>query len=392
MNFREPFSFISSNLSASLKKLEDLFDADSVSSKDNILVFDGLYILGPNHLIDFVSHSKEFFNKFSNADLQSIKKEINIVARSFYAPDDYAFPDLPVVLYYKLVPELNSKPVLVKEFKMKPGELLIVPESSEYLCAISYQDSRMDAKCKLPEEFLWFDFVRDGFTSKTIFNFNLEHADKSIEGRKIQKGNLLYLDKTIFESHMLHFQNQFIDKEYFQLCPFIPDNEYASLKEVMASSDLWIRRTGDIYTQVALDIKAWSELDICPSIVLKIIDYFKNELFIFSLSNLTGINLNSLLEISAYKFVANQFVGNHSDGTFGGALKVRVNWLIQNPKNRTSDMRFWDPFDKNGVVTEFEAIENSITIFKLGDETPHDISPMPDVIDVERINIVLTYG
>ncbi|MBK7694307.1 MAG: hypothetical protein IPI30_08275 [Saprospiraceae bacterium] len=69
-----------------------------------------------------------------------------------------------------------------------------------------------------------------------------------------------------------------------------------------------------------------------------------------------------------------------------------MNWLIQNPSTPKEDMRFWNPFNKEEDVVIYQAIENSITIFKIGDETPHDIAPIPEITDKDRINIVLTYG
>jgi hypothetical protein len=393
MDFREPFSFITNNFQDSLLKMEHFLEAKSTITQKDIPFLDGLYLAGSNHLIEEVSNGIHYKEKFLNANPDYEIAHHNSIAKGLYAPHTYSKSDLPVILYYKLVPELDNKPVLTKEFKMKPGEFLIIPESSEYLCAVSYQDSRMDAKSELPEEFIWVQFLKDGYKVEKKFNFNKELADTTPEKRIKKIGKCLRIKENFAEPNIEIQNKQFNDSSlHFQLFPFISEAEHHTFKYEMDKSNLWVRRTGDIYTQVAMDIIEWTKKTDCPSIIKEVLAKFRNQNLIANLSKLTGIKLEKLLEISAYKLIKNEYVNNHSDGTFNNYLKVRVNWLIQNPSTRKEDMRFWNPFNKEEDVVIYQAIENSITIFKIGDETPHDIAPIPEITDKDRINIVLTYG
>jgi hypothetical protein len=393
MDFREPFSFITNNFQDSLLKMEHFLEAKSTITQKDIPFLDGLYLAGSNHLIEEVSNGIHYKEKFLNANPDYEIAHHNSIAKGLYAPHTYSKSDLPVILYYKLVPELDNKPVLTKEFKMKPGEFLIIPESSEYLCAVSYQDSRMDAKSELPEEFIWVQFLKDGYKVEKKFNFNKELADITPEKRIKKIGKCLRIKENFAEPNIEIQNKQFnVSSLHFQLFPFISEAEHQTFKYEMDKSNLWVRRTGDIYTQVAMDIIEWTKKTDCPSIIKEVLAKFRNQNLIANLSKLTGIKLENLLEISAYKLIKNEYVNNHSDGTFNNYLKVRVNWLIQNPSTRKEDMRFWNPFNKEEDVVIYQAIENSITIFKIGDETPHDIAPIPEITDKDRINIVLTYG
>jgi len=393
MDFREPFSFITNNFQDSLLKMEQFLEAKSLINQKDIPFLDGLYLAGSNLLIEEVSNGVHYKEKFASANPDYEITYHNSIAKGLYAPYTYNKSDLPVILYYKLVPELHNKPVLTKEFKMKPGEFLVIPESSEYLCAVSYQDSRMDGKSELPDEFIWVQFLKDGYKVEKKFNFNKELADTTPENRNKKIGQCLRIKENFAESKIEIQNKQFNDNSlHFQLFPFISEAEHQNFKYEMDKSNLWVRRTGDIYTQVAMDIIEWTKKSDCPSIINEVIAKFRNPNLIANLSQLTGIKLENLLEISAYKLIKNEYVNNHSDGTFNNYLKVRVNWLIQNPSTRTEDMRFWNPFIKEEDVVIYQAIENSITIFKIGDETPHDIAPIPEIIDKDRINIVLTYG
>jgi len=393
IEFREPFSFITDSIEKGCTQIAKLFCSTYSLNKKDISRLDGNYVVGPNILVKEIAngvHFKEIFES-ENPDFK-LKNKCSI-AKGLFVPFDYEKADLPIVLYYKIVPELKNKPVLTKEYKMKPGEFLIIPESSEVLCVVSYQDSRMDAKTELPKEFIWIDFSKEGYTVTPKFNFNLENAETSPEKRALKKGNNVELPENLIETSISSLKNSFANSsQHFQLFPFLNNRTHELFKEELEKSKLWVRRTGDIYTQVAMDIIEWSKQMDCPSIVKDVLKIFESPLLIKKFSKLTNIDLKELKEISAYRMVNNEFVANHADGTFNDLLKIRVNWLVQNPSSRTDDMRFWNPFDKTGKVTIYQAIENSITVFKMGEETPHDIAPVPNQIDKDRINIVFTYG
>jgi hypothetical protein len=261
------------------------------------------------------------------------------------------------------------------------------------LCVVSHQSSSIDAKTELPKEFIWVDYSKEGYSVEPKFNFNIDSLDNSPENRISDKVNFVELPKDL-----IHTLSNSLDRcltnesQHFQLFPFLDKKSHELFRKEIEKSKLWVRRTGDIYTQVAMDIIEWSKQSDCPAIIKDVLGTFNNPLLIEKFSKLTGVDLKELREISAYRMINNEFVNNHADGTFNGFLKVRVNWLIQNPSSRTDDMRFWNPFDVNGKITIYKAIENSITLFRIGEETPHDIAPVPNQIDKDRINIVFTYG
>ncbi len=222
MDFREPFSFITNNFQDSLLKMEHFLEAKSTITQKDIPLLDGLYLAGSNHLIEEVSNGIHYKEKFLNANPDYEIAHHNSIAKGLYAPHTYSKSDLPVILYYKLVPELDNKPVLTKEFKMKPGEFLIIPESSEYLCAVSYQDSRMDAKSELPEEFIWVQFLKDGYKVEKKFNFNKELADTTPEKRIKKIGKCLRIKENFAEQKIEIKNKQFNDSSlHFQLSPFL---------------------------------------------------------------------------------------------------------------------------------------------------------------------------
>lgn len=117
MDFREPFSFITKNFQDSLLKMEQFLEAKSSINQKDIPFLDGLYLAGSNLLIEEVSNGIHYKEKFVNAYPDYKIAYHNSIAKGLYAPYTYSKSDLPVILYYKLVPELDNKPVLTKEFK-----------------------------------------------------------------------------------------------------------------------------------------------------------------------------------------------------------------------------------------------------------------------------------
>lgn len=396
MNFRQPYSFVTDNIETSLTKISQLYEAE-LSLKCEFQRLERLYIIGSNRLLKSFLNNQSVFKKESSLFASNIKNELHLsdetIAKGFYVPSSYQESDLPLVLYYKLVDELNGKPVLISEFKMKPGEFLIVPESSEILCAISYQDSRIDDVIDLPDIFKWFSWKKNGYSFTDNDITKSDNIDLTPENRKLESGIHISLQKDIFHTDISDI-SCVMNKSciFFQLSPFIPVEEHQAFRKAMKNSNLWLRRTGDIYTQLGMDVIEWSQQDDCPEIIKKVLKRFSDELLIKKLSKLSGIKLSELKEISGYKMLAGEFINNHTDGTYNNQLKLRLNWLVQNPKERTFDMRFWNPSESNGTVTLFKAIENAITVFIMGEKTPHDITPMPDLIEKDRINIVFTYG
>jgi hypothetical protein len=73
-------------------------------------------------------------------------------------------------------------------------------------------------------------------------------------------------------------------------------------------------------------------------------------------------------------------------------LLLRLNWLVASPTGRDIDMRFWDPQNPTEPARLYSARPNSAILFLLGDETPHDVAPIPWHTDESRYNFVLTFG
>jgi hypothetical protein len=397
INFQLPFCCRPPEVSQSYALIGAALGATQFAADQAAFKCGRLYLIGPEHLlwacasnpqIEWHETILSYLNKSKTKDAGR-----KVLGKGLYIPLDYAEPNLPIALYYRLVKELGDKPVLVQEYRMNPGDLLVVPDSSTVVCCVSYQDSRTDAITSMPEEFQWICWT--GTESvKDPMAIGSDKAEKVQENKWFETPPRNLTFSPCFINAPKNELVRCLDDstQCVQLYPLAHSGEMQQLREALLASPAWIRRTGDIYTQVAIDLNELIKTPNCPAIVHKFVSTFKSQDFVDRVSAITGLALTELREIATYRMVGGEYISNHADGTFGGYLKVRLNWLLQNPVARKTDLRFWDPEKPALGRITFDAKENALTVFFVGEETPHDITPLPDTVEKDRLNIVMSFG
>ena len=68
-------------------------------------------------------------------------------------------------MLYKKIHELGGKPVLISENYLVPGELVIVPETSELFAVLFYNDGK---ECKIPDGVQWYRWFSDKENPETV--------------------------------------------------------------------------------------------------------------------------------------------------------------------------------------------------------------------------------
>jgi hypothetical protein len=378
MKILYPINLITSDVIESSTKLVDFLNADYFEKTLHGQKLGDMYLLG-----SYCKASK--FIKIKNEYISD-----NVIARGCYLPQNYT-GIRPLISIFKEIKGLNSKPTLISECHLNSGELIVVPESSEVFALVSHFEVDIDSSTEFPESINWFSWFshnkNHSFFSQSVCNY----FDSSIFlNKKINKIEALCLKEPFLEAGV----NESLmgeHKKYIQIHPIMDENDFFNFVSAIVAANFWVYRSGDTYSQRVLDILEWSKLKETPEIVKQTINKLNSNSFISKISKLCGVKCSSIKEIIAYRMSKGEGILNHTDGTYNGELIVRFNWLLQNPSNRTFDLRFWNP-ESDDKADCFVAIPNSASIFFLGIETPHDLEPMPENCDKDRYNIILTFG
>jgi|SanBayMetagenome_1026888.scaffolds.fasta_scaffold00317_2 hypothetical protein len=403
MKIRYPINMISNNVEEIISNVSGLLNANKVSKVSQGAKIDDVYFIGPYNLV------KDLYAKYSDdqktsllilidESLKSTRYENNkkIIANGVYLPSDYE-KNCPFLMLYKRVDVLNGKPVLISENYLTPGELVVVPETSELFAVLFYNDGEV---CQIPDDVQWFCWYseeeqnepEDTYSITYKINYEDEYAKNGF-----QDGEIITLNQPLFNYQESEFSNQLMNWEnpIIHVTPILSSDDAKELLKQLKLCNVWIRRTGEnniLYTQETFDIWEYSKRDDSPKIFKDLIAKLESDNLLKVMRKLTGMKVNELREVYAFHMRSNEFITKHADSSLGGQLLVRFNWLLQSPTGREHDLRFWKGENTDEPITRYKAISNSATIFYLGDSTPHDLTPLPEDCDQDRYNLVITFG
>lgn len=401
MKIRYPINIISQTLQPILNRVSTLLDAARFLEIEEGAKIDDFYFIGPYHLVKDLYATQNDYEKKSlkilidkNATTKSDNQNKKVLANGVYLPPDYK-GNYPFLMLYKRVAVLDGKPVLISENYITPGELVVVPESSEYFAVLFYNDGQV---CKIPAEIRWFSWYANEdqpevHETKTI-SYKIDYENEYLTNG-FADAEVIYLDEPLLETTRLKKQLLNTDYPVVQVAPILSAADAAALLIELKNCSAWVRRTGEnniLYTQETFDIWEYSKKDNSPQIFKQLLAKLQSAELLEVMRQLSGLELSALREVYAFHMQSNEFITKHADSSLGGQLLVRFNWLVQNPIGRDHDLRFWKGEDKNAPITRYKALPNSATIFYLGDATPHDLTPLPENADKDRYNIVITFG
>jgi len=401
MKIRYPINIISTNLQTAIANVSSLLNSSKVSEVQEGVKIDDLYFIGPVKLVQNLYATQNDFEKKSlrilideKAKLKSDNRNKKIIANGAYLPADYKGNN-PFLMLYKRVDVLGGKPVLISENYLTPGELVVVPETSEHFAVLFYNDGQV---CKIPNEVKWLCWYaeKDQEESEAIqlSKYQINYDDEFAKNG-FQDGEVIALKQPLLESTEFAEQLMSADNPVIQITPILSTADADELLKQLKSCKAWVRRTGEnniLYTQETFDILEFSQKENSPTVFKYLIEKLQSENLVKVMSKISGLNLTVLREVYAFHMKANEFITKHADSELGGQLLVRFNWLLQSPSGREHDLRFWKGDDEAAPITRYKALPNSATVFYLGDKTPHDLTPLPEDADKFRYNIVITFG
>lgn len=307
------------------------------------------------------------------------------VAWGVWLPDDFDPAQAPVAQIFRFLPHLGKRPVLISENRMRPGELLVVGDASDFvLTLVSVAED--SAVCDL-RWYVWRGkkpAAAPGVNEASLPEVSNPDHVMFEEGRFFELPNA-WLPRANGPFAAEHFAQAFS----MQIGPMLNPSMAAAFADALSTAP-WTRRSGDIYTQDSLDIVAWSRAD-APAVVRDVVEFISQASTIERIVEITGVPVTHLRELFAYRLLADERILNHADTTFGGELLVRVNWLVAVPAPREWDLRFWSPDREQTSGVQYRAIANRAVIFAIGPHTPHDVAPLRTG-STPRLNIVLTFG
>lgn len=330
--------------------------------------------------------SKIFFEA-----IDKIKNINRLVARGYYLPHTYLHSQLPMLIVYKQMTTYGNKPVIISENLVRPGEFILVPENIEVIATLSFYDEVNDTHTSLPDELMSISFfAQEDYTVNYFLDSSNFDNQKTLNNKaySFTDVTLYKFEKSFFEERTTIKQIFTKDFQFTQIFPVLNQQLHKELLYDIKQSNLWVKRHSDNFIQMSLDILEMSKLSNCPSSITGIIDEIKKLDTVKAISKISGISLKSVNEVYAYRMKKGEFIDLHEDNLMNGKLLVRFNWLLQLPSNRKHDLRFAN----NETVYCSQSLPNTATIFRLGEQTPHDVSLIPWDADCDRINIILTFG
>lgn len=309
----------------------------------------------------------------------------NALAWGVHFPADLSLQP-PLLMLYKQVAALGNHPVLVSERHFVPGELVVVPESSETFAVISLESSSDPLRCL--QWFVWRGASKQERISHSLEAVVSDPPEDSI----FRMGSVFVFSDPILKQGPLLIDAQLTSEVPFvQVGPVLDREDFDRLNEALLSAP-WLRREGEIYTQDSLDLSAWIRSGNGSAELAQLIDSLKSQAFAEIVGRLFGVRLDIVREIYAYRLRPQERILVHADSTSDGQLVLRMNLLLSVPEGRAVDFRFWNPAFPENPVTVFHATPNFAVCFLMGPETPHDVPPVPLGAHTCRVNIVLTFG
>lgn len=403
MKVRYPINLISNNVEQILNNVSGLLNASEVVNVTPGTKIDDVYFIGPYNLVKdlYANYSDEHKNSLlilidDSAKFTRYEHNRKLIANGVYLAYDYK-GNCPFLMLYKRVEVLNGKPVLISENYLTPGELVVVPETSELFAVLFYNDGEV---CQIPDDVQWFCWYseQEQNESEDIYSipYKISYEDEYAKNG-FQDAELITLDRPLFdyEESELHQQLMNLKSPVIHITPVLSNEDAKELLTQLKLCSAWIRRTGEnniLYTQETFDIWEYSKKDNSPQVFKDLIAKLESDTLLKVMRKLTGMKVNELREVYAFHMRSNEFITKHADSSLGGQLLVRFNWLLQSPTGREHDLRFWKGENTNEPITRYKAIPNSATLFYLGDSTPHDLTPLPEDCDQDRYNLVITFG
>lgn len=384
MDIRYPIhAHVDANPEAALERLATLVDGVAVRYASPGLSHGPLVLVGPrrneaaNRLIALRTGQPEISPPTEAAPEP-------VVAWAVHLSPQTPSAQAPVVMVYRFVPALGGAPVLITENRMIPGELVFVPESSETIVTIA-----LYPECD-PAGLTWHSVIGSTPASRSLPSIAIT-AVREPEGPTLQP-DCIALSAPLFgkeEPAELDLLGEHCRS--VQVAPVLDWHEHEVLQEYLSRAP-WQRREGDIYSQDSLDIVQWVLAGDGPRELVDLVERLQSTAVVKRVARLTGQAITKTHEVFSYRLRPGERILVHSDSTEGGELLLRINWLVASPTGREFDMRFWDPENPQAPVQLYSARPNSATVFLLGDETPHDVAPIPWQTEESRYNFVLTFG
>lgn len=368
-----------------------LFDNYKIPLSDSFLIAP-IRKLVINSLTTFTSDFSRF--RISKDFFQAIDKIKNInklVARGYYLPHTYSHPQLPTLIIYKQMTTYGNKPVIISENLVRPGEFILVTENIEVIATLSFYDEVNDTHTNLPDELMSISFFnKENYTIDYFLESSNFDNQKTINNKVYSYTDVTHhrFEKSFFEERTTVQPLLTEEFQFTQIFPVLNQELHEEFLHDIKQSTLWVKRHSDNFVQMSLDILEMSKLSDCPASITSIIEEIKKPETVQAISKISDMSVKYVNEIYAYRMQNGEFFDVHEDHHMNGKLLVRFNWLLQLPTNRKHDLRFV----KNETVYCCQSLPNSATIFRLGEQTPHDVSLIPWDADCDRINIILTFG
>ena len=378
MHLRYPLhAIVGPNLDAGLTSVSNLLDARLAPAAPGLTV-DEFRLIGPRHLPHLMLRGTQF-----NEALAQTAADPRARAWGVYLPSDVCESEAPLLMFFRQVDHLGNRPVLVREEHLRPGELVVVPATSEVIAAVA-----LDGAPGV-ERLVWY-FWEGSPTEATVPASGRKMSNTELGERQLIPGPQIAVRAPWLTSGVEVEMPFGPNRSSFQLGPMLSDEDQEQLAAALRSAP-WLRREGEIYTQDSLDLLAWVRFGSGPPALAPLLDRLTDPRLIDRVARMCGTSLTRIREVYAYRLRAGERILVHADGTAGGQLLVRLNWLIQVPSGRTDDLRFWNPESVTPAVV-YPSRANCATVFEMGEANPHDVAPIPDGADAERINIVMTFG
>ena len=403
MKVRYPINLISNNIEQAINNVSGLLNASKATEVTPGTNIDDVYFIGPYNLVkDLHAKCPDEYRKSllilidDSAQSNRYKHDEKLIANGVYLPYQYQ-GNCPFIMLYKRVDVLNGKPVLISENYLTPGELVVVPETSELFAVLFYNDGDV---CGIPDDIRWFSWYSEQEQNKPEDTYGITYKinyEDEYAKNGFQNAELITLDRPLFDYEESELCQQLMTWEnpVVHITPILSSQEAKELLTQLKLCNAWIRRTGEnnvLYTEESFDIWEYSKRDDSPKIFKNLINKLESDSLLNVMRKISGMDVKTLREIYSFRMKSNDFITKHADSSLGGQLLVRFNWLLQSPTGREHDLRFWKGENTDEPIVRYKAIPNSATIFRLGHSTPHDVTPLPDDCDQNRYNLVITFG
>jgi len=345
------------------------------------------YLVGPQ-----VSENVSHILKRLHVNFDLLDDDSQALGWGIWMPGTVRRDEAPLVQTFKHLPHLADRPVMVSEYSLQAGELIVVTRDSEsFVVLTSVNDD------PIPSAIRWFRWSTTKTNGRTRKQNPAGPEERKPAGEpespRVAGGRVIHASRPwLTDLEPTSFAPLTAEQTSFQLTPMLDRDDAIELACQVANGP-WARRIGDIYTQDALDIVSWSKEKDCPDIVKRVVELVHDPRLPLRVAGLTNIPVESLREMFAYRLRGGDRILVHADSTFRGQLMVRANWLLQAPSQsvRRWDFRFWRPGQPDTPTVVYSSLPNRAVFFLFGENNSHDV-PMVPVGDTDRVNIVISFG